>query len=533
MSRVPITLAIASIVTGFSISLVFAQRLAISEFSSTVPLAQAISPEIAGDIPTLQPQPEAGSNPVFQPQITTSLTNRETSDVTDPATAIRTFEEFQANDVVKYFGFALAGEIVDVDCIGEVLGDLSRVTGQKAALIYVISRADALDLILVLPTAPATTQTWRPTLDTSLAAATLIASRVGWGLMGQATPKPTEQRSLIIRKRIPAASAQRFKAMAQEFRREISDPRNVRSTSYLTSAQQLHQWIIAPLLPDLQAHQIKTLIFCLDKGFRAFPVAALHDGQKFLVENYSLALIPSFSLTDTRYATVRGSQLLGMGISESIQGQAPLPIVAIEVPTLTQKIWQGQSVLNQNMTIANLKSLTASQRFKIIHLATHGEFKPGHASTSYLQFWDAKLNINQLREIALQAKWNRQPIDLLVLSACQTALGDPEAELGFAGLAVNTGAKAALGSLWYVSDEGALGLMSKFYEQLKITRTKAEAFRQAQLVLLRGRAQVVNGELTLPNQSSIALPKKATSSDTINLSHPYYWSAFVLVGNWN
>jgi CHAT domain-containing protein len=118
----------------------------------------------------------------------------------------------------------------------------------------------------------------------------------------------------------------------------------------------------------------------------------------------------------------------------------------------------------------------------------------------------------------------------LVLSACRTALGSEEVELGFAGLAVQAGVKSALASLWYVSDEGTLGLMSEFYQQLTDAPTKAEALRRTQLAMLRGEVQI-QGERLLTNRGAVSLPPELSELETENFTHPYYWSAFTLVGN--
>jgi CHAT domain-containing protein len=118
----------------------------------------------------------------------------------------------------------------------------------------------------------------------------------------------------------------------------------------------------------------------------------------------------------------------------------------------------------------------------------------------------------------------------MVLSACRSALGDEQAELGFTGLAVQAGVKSALGSLWYVSDTGTLGLMTTFYQQLKQAPIKAEALRQAQLAMMRGEVELDGDELVTPS-ARISLPEELLNQGNINLTHPYYWSAFTLVGN--
>lgn len=162
------------------------------------------------------------------------------------------------------------------------------------------------------------------------------------------------------------------------------------------------------------------------------------------------------------------------------------------------------------------------------HLATHSEFQPGALSHSYIQLWQTKLQLNQLRQLG----WNQPPVELLVLSSCRTALGNDEAELGFACFAVQAGVKSALASLWYVSDEGTLGLMTECYRQLRSAPIKAEALRQAQIAMLKGDVQIVQGQLRNTRGGAIQLPiALADRADDHRLSRPYYWAAFTLIGS--
>jgi CHAT domain-containing protein len=121
-------------------------------------------------------------------------------------------------------------------------------------------------------------------------------------------------------------------------------------------------------------------------------------------------------------------------------------------------------------------------------------------------------------------------VELLVLSACRTALGDEQAEFGFAGLAVLAGAKSAVASLWSISDQGTLGLMTTFYEQLGKAPIKAEALRQAQIAMLKGQVRLEGGKLRTPN-AEIPLPPDLVALGDQKLEHPYYWSAFTMIGN--
>ncbi len=322
---------------------------------------------------------------------------------------------------------------------------------------------------------------------------------------------------------VPGASRKRVMETVQNFRRAVTDTRIPRP--YLSSAQQLYRWLIAPLEEELQDRDINNLALIMDQGLRSLPVAALHDGKGFIVERYSIGFMPSLSLTDTRYVDVSDLQVLAMGASEFTE-QNPLPAVPVELSAIADKLWQGESFLNSTFTPANLKAARANQPFGIVHLATHGEFRPGKPENSYIQFWNQRLSLDQIRQLGL----HNPPVELMVLSACRTALGNEEAELGFTGLAVQAGVKSALGSLWYVSDEGTLGLMTTFYQNLKQVPIKAEALRQTQLAMIQGQVKIENGQLITPN-GTIDLPEEFAGIEDKAFTHPYFWSSFTLVGS--
>jgi len=325
-----------------------------------------------------------------------------------------------------------------------------------------------------------------------------------------------------IRYRIAGATREKVLKVVQDSR-QITDLRKTKG--YMAAMEQLYQWLVAPLEPDLQREQINNLAFVMDSGLRSIPLAAMRDRQGFIIEKYSVGLMPSLSLTDTRYASVLNLKVLAMG-AEKFTSLNALPAVPAELWAISTQIWQGKSFLNENFTIENLKQARLLQPFGIIHLATHGEFKAGNPSNSYIQFWNEQLSLDKLRQLGL----NEPPTELLVLSACRSALGDTEAELGFAGLAVQAGVKSALGSLWYVSDAGTLALMTSFYEYLKRTPVKAEALRKAQLAMLRGEVKLQGGQLITPD-GNIPLPPELARLGDKTLTHPYYWSAFTMIGS--
>lgn len=327
-----------------------------------------------------------------------------------------------------------------------------------------------------------------------------------------------------VYKRLSEATRARVTEVAKRFRERLANPTERLNSGYLASAQQLYKWLVAPLETELKARGIQNMVFVMDDGLRTLPVAALHDGQEFLVEKYSLGLIPSLNLTNTRYESIKDMRVLAMGASE-FADQVPLPTVPVELDAIARHYWRGESFLNEAFTLNNLKSRQASHPFGIIHLATHADFQPGAARNSYIQLWDTKLRLDQLRQMG----WHDPAVELLVLSACRTAVGDAQAELGFAGLAVQAGVKSAIASLWYVSDKGTLALMSEFYQQLGKVSIKAEALRRAQIAMIKKQVTMGQGFL-VSSAGKLPLPPDMSESN-INLSHPYYWAAFTIVGS--
>ncbi|MCC5641231.1 CHAT domain-containing protein, partial [Nostoc sp. CHAB 5844] len=326
-----------------------------------------------------------------------------------------------------------------------------------------------------------------------------------------------------IRQVLPNVTREQVLTANRQFTSSITDPALRRT--YINPAKKLYSWLIAPLKDNLQAREINNLVFLMDTGLRAMPVAALYDGEEYLVERYSVGLMPSLSLTDTKYVDIKKAKVLGMGASQ-FQTLDPLPAVPTELTTITQKLWPGKSFLNEAFTLKNLKGQRQETPYGIVHLATHGEFRKGAPGNSYIQLWDTQLKMDQMRQLG----WNNPPVELVVLSACRTALGDDDAELGFAGFAVQAGAKSALASLWYVSDEGTFGLMTEFYEKLKQAPIKAEALRQAQIAMLKGEVRLENGKLKT-SHGDLPLPEVLVELGDKNLTHPYFWSAFTMIGN--
>ena len=395
-------------------------------------------------------------------------------------------DQKRGREFSNYFGREIASKEINASSIRKTLSSVTHL-GINSVILYVSAQNNYLELKLFLPN-------------------------------GKSVVKSIE------------VSRDNILEVVKEFTKQVRKPTNLNNHDYLNNGKKLYDWLITPLEKELRQNNINTIIFSMDAGLRSLPLAALYDGRQFLVEKYAFSLVPSFSLTDTQYVGLKDAQVLAMGASEFPRniGQSPLPSVPIELSNIITEIWSGESFLNQDFTLANLQEQQAKGGFKIIHLATHGEFHPGGAKNSYIQFWDQKLRIDQLRQLNL----SDPQVELLVLSACTTAIGDEEAELGFAGLAVQAGVKSALASLWYVSDTGTLALMTEFYRQLKIRPLKAEALRQAQLALLYKRVrleeEVVRSDT---GRSTINLPNELAYVGDRPLSHPYYWAAFTMIGS--
>ena len=270
----------------------------------------------------------------------------------------------------------------------------------------------------------------------------------------------------------------------------------------LPAAQTLYRWLIEPAEAMLEQQQIQTLVFVPDGFLRNIPMAVLHDGERFLVEKYNTAFAPGLQLLPLASESSAKLKVLTSGISERRQGFTALPNVETEIQQV-EALLPSQKLLNQQFTQSNLQSTVDDNQFSAVHFATHGQFS-SNLDDTFLLTWDDRLTIGDLDALLVRQNL-RNPIDLLVLSACQTARGDDRAALGLAGVAVRAGARSTLASLWSVADDSTAQLVSEFYRRLiENGETKADALRQAQLSLLRSE----------------------------EYGHPYYWAPFVMVGNW-
>jgi CHAT domain-containing protein/tetratricopeptide (TPR) repeat protein len=269
------------------------------------------------------------------------------------------------------------------------------------------------------------------------------------------------------------------------------------------ATQDLYDWIVRPAIADLERNHTETLVFVLDGVLRNLPMAILHDGQQYLIESYAIALSPGLQLLDPKPLPREQLSVLAAGLSESNSDFSDLPNVEIELQQIQQEV-PARVLLNAEFTKTQFSQLVKASPSPIVHLATHGQFSSAVADT-FILTWDDKLDPNELNALLSADTRQKQPIELLILSACQTATGDDRAILGLAGVATRAGARSTLASLWSVSDAATAQLMARFYQEFAhSTVSKAEALRRSQLQLLH--------------------------SDSWR--DPYFWAAFVLVGNW-
>jgi CHAT domain-containing protein len=418
-------------------------------------------------------------SPALSSQLPPSAT-KDLVDIGQFSDLVNNLEAKWESTYEDYFDRDFTRQIKSADEIADRLKEIQAKTDIAPAVIWVAPQKDFLQLVLVTP------------------------------------------QSQLVVKKIPGGNLARLSKRIDELEKGIGDRSSLR---YYPPARLIYNWIFKPLEPYLIKENIDTLLLCTGPKLRSLPFAALHDGEKFLVEKYNLALIPAFTLTNTSYQAQPDRQVLAMGTSQ-FDDLPALPGVEIELNTIVPKLWSGRKITDQNFTVNNLQDTRQREGFDIIHIASHSKFEAGSPENSYIQFSDRRLSLAQIYELDLELP----PVDLLVLSACETALGDQDAEYGFAGVAMQAGVKSALASLWLIDDAGTVVLMSDFYQQLKSMPSKSAALRQAQVNMLKRKTLIKDSQI-----KGLEIPVDLSSINLENrnqdFTHPYYWAGFTLIGN--
>ena len=276
---------------------------------------------------------------------------------------------------------------------------------------------------------------------------------------------------------------------------------------FFAPSQKIYNWLLRPLEKTLLAQtNLKTLVFVLDGSLKNIPMATLHDGKQFLIEKYRVSLTPGLKLLSPQKDSPSLTKTLFAGISQNSEklGFTPLTYVKQELKAIQSQV-PSSILLNEAFTPDALEKSLTYQSFPIVHLATHGRFS-SQLQDTFIATWNELLDINQLANLLKSSNpTGDRGIDLLVLSACETAAGDERAALGLAGMAVQSGARSTIATLWSVNDQATSKLMGELYKQLASQKvTKSEALRQAQLALLGDKWY----------------------------QHPFYWAPYILVGDW-
>ncbi|MEH1910600.1 MAG: CHAT domain-containing protein [Nostoc sp.] len=288
-----------------------------------------------------------------------------------------------------------------------------------------------------------------------------------------------------------------------ELRKNLVNPTATKAVQ--TQAHQVYNWLLKPIESQLQKSGVDTLVFVLDGALRNLPMAALYDGKQYLVEKYAIALSVGLQLLDPKPLVQQQLKALTAGLTQPPPGFsnfAPLLAIKSEFEGIIKAGVSTTSLIDGDFKKKNLESEISAASFNIVHLATHGQFSSRLEDTFILDF-DGEINVKDFD--TLFRSQGKTIVELLVLSACQTATGDSRATLGLAGAAVRAGARSTIASLWQIDDESTAMFVSAFYRELKSGKiTKAEAVHRAQLQLLKH-----------PNYKA-----------------PSFWSAYVLIGNW-
>ncbi|MEZ5728226.1 MAG: CHAT domain-containing protein [Burkholderiaceae bacterium] len=276
------------------------------------------------------------------------------------------------------------------------------------------------------------------------------------------------------------------------------------SRAYLAPARALHRWLVAPIEALLSAAGIETLVWVPAGPLLTIPFGALHDGRSFLVERYALAITPGLQLTDARPMRRDRIRALVAGLSVAVGGFPPLANVVREIERV-HALFGGTVLRDDDFRLARFGDLMDRDPYAIVHVASHAQFDADPSKAFVLAF-DGRLGMSRLAEFVDAGRFRREPLELLTLSACQSAAGDERAALGLAGIAVRSGARSALASLWFVDDLVSTELITGFYRALRDDGllSKAGALRRAQRALIGDR----------------------------RYRHPGYWSPYLLIGNW-
>jgi CHAT domain-containing protein/Tfp pilus assembly protein PilF len=427
---------------------------AIGAYRRAVRTLQSIRPELSASYGAPQTSFRETVGPVYFELV--DLLLQRASSLQDPNQVGPYLSE--AREAVELFKAAELRDYFRDDCVDTALSKVTQldVLAKSAVVIYPILLPDRIELLVSLPT----------------------------GLKRVLVPVRVETLTQEVR----------------QFRRRL-EKRTTRE--YLPHAQKLYEWLIRPLEADLASFPIDTLVFVPDGALRTIPMAALHDGKQFLVAKYAVGITPSLNLTDPRPIKREDMKVLAVGVTEAVQGFPALPNVSAELQAL-HTLLGSETLVDKEFLAANLEKKLKDEKFTIVHVASHGEFG-NEVDKTFLLTFDDKLSLDRLNQMVGVFRFRDDPLELLTLSACDTAAGDDRAALGLAGMAIKAGARSALATLWNINDEASVELVVDFYRDLKDPSvSRAIALQRAQIKML----------------------------ENPRYEHPGFWSPFLLINNW-
>ena len=303
-----------------------------------------------------------------------------------------------------------------------------------------------------------------------------------------------------LRRYTADVSREDLETAVQALRIGLEEPEN---EQFRLPARQLFDWIVAPFADELLEKRVSTLVYVPDGPLRTVPLAAFYDGEHFVIENFAVAVSPGLTLTNPEPFEAQHKQVLVAGLTEAVGDLPALPGVAAELDGIA-RAFPTHELRDANFLVVPFSRELASGNYSIVHIASHGVFMNDYRK-SFIQAHDGRLTMDQLEATVGMRRYLNEPVELLVLSACETAAGDDRAALGLSGIALKAGARSAVGTLWPVNDDAAAGLVGNLYKNLSEGgTTKAQALQRAQLEMIRDP----------------------------QFSHPAYWSPFLLIGSW-
>ncbi|MBD2092476.1 CHAT domain-containing protein [Microcoleus sp. FACHB-1515] len=432
---------------------------AIASYQAAIATLRSIRADLLSVNPDVQFSFRDNVEPVYREFIALLLSDNsgQSPSQTQLQQAIQTVDGLQLAELENYLGCTLAN-----------LEQVSEIQDNKAAIIYpILLQNDSDDRIAIIAQFPN-----QP--NQLIYAETSIEAR------------STEQTIRSLRENLEIPS---------------------RTPEVLAGAKTLYSWIIKPLEAELTQTSVETLVFVLDGALRNVPMSILHDGDRYLIESYAVAIAPRLEVfTPSPSPEALRVSIGGVGIEQTIDETEYPPILKLqeEIDRIARSVAIGTPLINQAFTIENIHQQLQTREFSAIHWKTHGTFSSDPAET-YVVAYQERITANTLSDlIQVSSRSGVRPLELLVLSACETASGDNRAVLGLAGLAARTGTRSVLSTLWIAQDIPNTEFMAQFYQALSQPGiTKAEAVRQAQLALIQ------SGYTT-----------------------PHIWGNYALIGNW-